>query len=222
MKWESINTIITAGAGVATIFSTLIALFSTTIAFGQWRDAKKTKKENQSLKILNERLEIQSLNHQILSTTVQGLAKELKEFKTKLPDEQFLNKQINSFEKGVEKFQENFKIYKEAASWLFSNIERKHLAKKLGDEVIKNCDLKLSKDKRYQFYKDIYKYLTLLYYTLNSGVPMPKELITNSLHKKQYYETALNYLLKLIPKDLSDEAVKLLEEHLTHLIRNLG
>ncbi|MDJ0696335.1 hypothetical protein [Mastigocoleus sp. MO_188.B34] len=215
MGWESVNAISAAGGAVATTVSTLIA-------FMQFRYAKKTEIKNKSLEKLNEQLEVQSLNHQKLLTTIQELAEQFKEFKTKLPNDQVLNEQINSFEKEVEKFQRNLNSYKEAALWLSNKNQRLHLAKDLGDEAIKIFSLKLLKDKRYKFYKDIYKYLTWLYYTLNYGAPMPKELITKSLHKKQYYEAALNSILKMMPKDLSDGAVKLVEEHITDLILSLG
>lgn len=219
MKWESVNAISTAVAAIATVLSTIIALFSAIIAFQQWSDAKKSKQSNE---LLTQRL-AKSLTPQQLGNIFHNLTEDIKDIKTKLPeDKQFLNKQIAYFENEIEKFQTDLKIYKEAGLWLLSSNTRKHLAKNLGDEAIETCSLKLSKDKRFQFYKDIYKYLTLLYYTLNYGVPMPEELITKSLHKKQYYEIALNFIFKRIPKNLSDGAVKLIEKHLNDLIDNLS
>jgi hypothetical protein len=87
---------------------------------------------------------------------------------------------------------------------------------------LKICALKLLDHQRKNFYKDIYKYLTWLFFTLYYGVPIPIEIISRTLPDIAAYQEAFKFIIKKIPKNLSGDADNRIRNLITNLMRDLG
>lgn len=146
--------------------------------------------------------------------------KELKLIGVRFPEDRDLNDKVTLLEQELAKFEEDLKHSQDAASWLAKKNTRLHLAKDAGDEALRICSLKLPDTERGNFYKDIYKYLTWIFFTLYYGSPMPVELISPSLQNKKAYQEAFKYILKMMPKDLSVDADKRVKSLIKTLMKN--
>lgn len=197
---------------------TIAGVGGTLFGFLQWREAKKAGKENKNLTI-----QLQKISDNTNSLPLMlNMLEELKRFRGKFPEDQSINEKVTTFEQELAKFEENLKYDKEATKWLVKKNTRQHLAKDSGDEALRICSLKLPDSERYNFYKDIYKYLTLLFFTLDKGVYIPAELITPSIKDKKAYQEALKSIIQKIPRELSIEAYNRLKKLINNLIIELS
>jgi hypothetical protein len=198
--------------------STIASVGGTLFGFLQWRDAKKAQGEN---KKLTAQLQQIGTNTDSLPLMLNML-RELKRFGRKFPEDQSVKEKVTLFEQELAKFEENLKYNQDAAGWLAKKNTRQHLAKDSGDEALKICSLNLPDSERHNFYKDIYKYLTLLFFTLDKGVYVPAELISPSIQYKKAYQEAFKSIIQNIPRELSIEADDRLKKLINNLISELG
>lgn len=177
-------------------------VIGTLFGFLQWREARTAKADS---KQLTDQLQ-QITNNTNSLPLLHDMLKELKLLGVKFPEDKAINGKVTLFEQELAKFEENLKYNQDAARWLEKKNTRLHLSKNAGDEALRVCSLKLSDPERKEFYKDIYKYLSWVFYTLYYGVPMPVELISPSLQEKKAYKEAFKYIIKTVPKDLYVDA----------------
>jgi hypothetical protein len=198
--------------------STIASVGGTLFGFLQWRDAKKAQGEN---KKLTAQLQQIGTNTNSLPLMLDML-RELKRFGGKFPEDQSVKGKITFFDQELAKFEENLKYNQDAAGWLAQKNTRQHLAKDSGDEALKICFLNLPDSERHNFYKDIYKYLTLLFFALDKGVYIPAELISPSIPYKKAYQEAFKSIIQKIPRELSVDADDRLKKRINNLMSELG
>ncbi|MFN6536422.1 MAG: hypothetical protein RM021_008625 [Nostoc sp. EkiNYC01] len=227
--------------------SALATVGSTAIAFFQWREARKTKSENQGLaKDLEQKNSELEKDHQELKNRCRKLKranlellKTVERLKQYSPDSEFLEElkkeleqNISSLEIEIKKIENSFSFCIEAGTWLEKN--KQFLSKQAGDKALEifpnlrepggSAD---TKEKETKFYRSIEAHLAWTARNLQECQYIPlKKPIHLFLHKDVYLK-AFSYIRDNIqdfkvPDHISSKACKELKESLNELILRIS